>query len=142
MKPTSDKVFWDTNVLVYCYDKNQSERKVKAQALSLELPDIMISTQVMNELAFVLSKKQGLDWNKVAGVLQEVSENFTIYTNTVETIIKATGIAKKYLFSFYDSLIVASALEAGCNILYSEDLHDGQVIENSLRIINPFKEKE
>jgi predicted nucleic acid-binding protein len=138
MKPTSDKVFWDTNVLVYCYDKNQSERKVKAQTLSFDLPDIMISTQVMNELAFVLSKKQGLDWDKVAGVLQEVSQNFTVHTNTTETIIKATNIAKKYHFSFYDSLIISAALESGCNILYSEDMHHGQLIEKRLKIINAF----
>jgi predicted nucleic acid-binding protein len=138
MKPTSDKVFWDTNVLVYCYDKNQSERKVKAQTLSFELPDIMISTQVMNELAFVLSKKQGLDWDKVADVLQEVAQNFTIHTNTAETIIKATSIAQKYQFSFYDSLIISAALECGCNILYSEDMHHGQLIENRLKVVNPF----
>jgi predicted nucleic acid-binding protein len=138
MKPTNDKVFWDTNVLVYCYDKNQSERKVKAQTLSFELPDINISTQVMNELAFVLSKKQGLDWDLVAGVLLEVSQNFTIYTNTAETIIKATSIAPKYQFSFYDSLIISAALECGCNILYSEDMHHGQLIENRLKIVNPF----
>lgn len=138
MKPTNDKVFWDTNVLVYCYDKNQSERKIKARTLSFELPDIMISTQVMNELAFVLSKKQGLDWDKVADVLQEVSQNFTIHTNTAETIIKATDIAKKYKFSFYDSLIISAALECGCNILYSEDMHHGQLIENRLKVVNPF----
>lgn len=81
MKPINDKVFWDTNVLVYCYDKNQSERKIKAQTLSSELPDIIISTQVMNELAFVLSKKQGLDWDTLTSVLQEVSQNFTICRN-------------------------------------------------------------
>lgn len=138
MKPINDKVFWDTNVLVYCYDKNQSERKIKAQTLSSELPDIIISTQVMNELAFVLSKKQGLDWDTLTSVLQEVSQNFTIYTNTAETIVKATNIAKKYHFSFYDSLIIAAALECGCKILYSEDMHHTQLIENRLKILNPF----
>jgi len=138
MKPINDKVFWDTNVLVYCSDKNQSERKIKAQTLSSELPDIIISTQVMNELAFVLSKKQGLDWDTLTSVLQEVSQNFTIYTNTAETIVKATNIAKKYHFSFYDSLIIASALECGCKILYSEDMHHTQLIENRLKILNPF----
>jgi predicted nucleic acid-binding protein len=138
MRLTSDNVFWDTNVLVYCYDKNLSERKVKAQALSIDLPDIMISTQVMNELAFVLSKKQGLNWNKVADVLHEVTQNFTIHTNTAETIIKATSIAQKYQFSFYDSLIISAALESGCNTLYSEDMQHGQHIENKLKIVNPF----
>lgn len=138
MKPTSDKVFWDTNVLVYCYDKKQSERKIKAQALSLVLPDIMISTQVMNELAFVLSKKQGLDWDMVASVLQEVTQNFTIHNNTSTTILKTPGIAKKYKFSFFDSLIISAAMESGCNILYSEDLQHNQLIENKLKVINPF----
>lgn len=138
MRLTNDKVFWDTNVLVYCYDQNESEQKIKALALSLEMPDIFISTQVLNELAFVLSKKQNLSWDKVAAVLQEVSQNFIVYTNTTATILNATSIAKKNHFSFYDSLIISAALECGCNTLYSEDLQHGQTIESKLKIINPF----
>jgi len=58
--------------------------------------------------------------------------------NTVDTIKKANTIKYKYGYSFYDSLFIASALEAGCTILYSEDLQDGQVIEKTLTIVNPF----
>jgi predicted nucleic acid-binding protein len=52
--------------------------------------------------------------------------------------VAACQIAEKYHFSFYDSLIIAASLECDCNILYSEDMHHGQIIENKLKIVNPF----
>jgi predicted nucleic acid-binding protein len=63
----------------------------------------------------------------------------TVHDNTIDTVRKANVLKNKYGYSFYDSLILAAALECGCNTLYSEDMHDGQVIESSLKIINPFK---
>ena len=68
---------------------------------------------------------------------EDINNNI-LYTNSIETIKKAYFIANKYKFSFYDSLIVAAALECNCKILYSEDLQHKQVIEKSLTIINPF----
>lgn len=58
---------------------------------------------------------------------------------TVKTHDTAISIAERYKYSIYDGLILASALETGCNIFYSEDLQDGQVIERSLTIRNPFR---
>jgi predicted nucleic acid-binding protein len=54
-------------------------------------------------------------------------------------LLSATQIMNKYDLQLFDAIIIASALESGCSILYSEDMNDGQVIEKSLRIINPFK---
>jgi predicted nucleic acid-binding protein len=65
--------------------------------------------------------------------------NNKLYTNSESTIIGACNLADQYGFSFYDSLIIAAALECDCNMLYSEDLHDGQLIEGKLTIKNPFK---
>ena len=59
--------------------------------------------------------------------------------DTVKTHEAALQIAERYTYSICDGLIIAAALETGCNILHSEDLQDGQVIENSLTIRNPFK---
>ncbi|MBL7906267.1 MAG: PIN domain-containing protein [Bacteroidales bacterium] len=70
--------------------------------------------------------------------MQELTLNYQIFINTPETIIHACEIKDKYRYSFYDSLIIASALEAGCNSLYSEDMQHNQMIENTLRILNPF----
>ena len=60
-------------------------------------------------------------------------------TLTIKTHEKAVGIAERYDYRIYDSLIVASALEAKCELLYSEDLQDRQVVDGRLRIRNPFR---
>jgi predicted nucleic acid-binding protein len=71
-------------------------------------------------------------------VLTDVNANNQLHTNTQLTIHKACNIAMRYKFSFYDTLIIAAALESNCTILYSEDMHHNQVIENALKIVNPF----
>lgn len=134
-----DRCFIDTNVLIYCYSETEPVKKFKAFEIS-NLADATISTQVLNELANVLSKKFKLTWDEIENALEEVSGNYKILINHPESIKSACSIASKYRFSFYDSLIIASAIEAGCNILYSEDMQHNQLIETNLRIINPFLE--
>jgi len=67
-----------------------------------------------------------------------MSKNNNLHTNTKITILKACEIAARYQFSFYDSMIVAAALESNCEILYTEDMQHNQIINNTLTIINPF----
>ena len=67
-----------------------------------------------------------------------MAQNNEVHTNSFTTIQRACKIAERYSFSFYDSLIVAAALESGCLILFSEDLQHGQVIEKVLTVKNPF----
>jgi predicted nucleic acid-binding protein len=71
-------------------------------------------------------------------VVLEIDNSLRIVDNSLKTQIKAVRLKGKYGFQYYDALIVATALEHGCNILFSEDMQHGQVIEDSLRIINPF----
>jgi predicted nucleic acid-binding protein len=72
-------------------------------------------------------------------VLTEIGENNSVFTNNIATINRACKMAEVYGYSFYDSLIIAAAMESGCNILYSEDMQDGHIIEEQLTITNPFK---
>lgn len=72
-------------------------------------------------------------------VITEVGSGFNVCVNKPDTIEQACRIATKYHYSFYDSLIIAAALSANCKTLYSEDMQDGQIIENSLTIANPLK---
>ncbi len=67
-----------------------------------------------------------------------MQENFIVNINKVYTINHALQIHFKYLYSYYDSLIIAAALDCNCTILYSEDLKHNQIIENTLTILNPF----
>jgi predicted nucleic acid-binding protein len=138
MKLTNDNAFIDTNILVYCYDANPSLKKERAIELTKNIPSLFISTQVVQELACVMSKKYNTKWNVVLQTIEELKKDFSIAVNSINTVVKACAIADKYKFSFYDSLIIAAALECNCKILYSEDLQNKQIIENSLMVINPF----
>lgn len=133
----SDKVFLDTNILIYCYSSSDIIKQSKAQGVA-NLPNVFISTQVMKEFTNVLYKKFKLDWQAIRNALDELGGNFNVHTNTSSSIKRACQIADRYGFSFFDSLIIVAALEADCVTLYSEDMHDGQLIENKLTIKNPL----
>ena len=130
------KVFFDTNIVVYYFTSTELEKRQIAASILLQSQGI-ISTQVLNELSNVLSKKYHFSWTEIGVVIENFSDNFEVKVVNEKIIVKAIACAKRYHYSYYDSLILASALEAECSILYSEDFQDGQVIEG-LQIINPF----
>ena len=133
-----DNCFIDTNILIYCYTSDEPNKKQKAISVASQ-DHAVISTQVLSELSNILKRKFNISWTEIKDVITELKEGFDIYVNSPETIESAVHIADRYKYSFYDSLILASAISANCKTLYSEDMHDGQVIENSLTIKNPFK---
>ncbi len=102
--------------------------------------EILISTQVINEVVNILYRKFKLDLESIENVIFEMDNNFKIVNFSLTTQIKAIRIKKKYKLQYYDSLILATALENGCNVLYSEDMQHKQCIENTLTIINPFEQ--
>jgi len=133
----NDKVFLDSNILVYSYSDTELEKQHIARNIIAE-NNSFISTQVLQELSNILIKKFKKSFKDVGITINESCKNNILLVNSKDTIIKACNIADKYKFSFYDSLIIASALEGDCKILYSEDLQHKQVIEKSLSIVNPF----
>ena len=129
------EAFYDTNVLLYLL----SAEPIKADcAESLLAQGGCISVQVLNEFAAAAIRKLGLSWADIREVLDVVRAVCKVDPVTVETHDRAITIAERYGFNFYDALIVAAALLAGCSTLYSEDLQAGQKIEGTLRIVNPF----
>ena len=100
-----------------------------------------ISNQVINEFIVVASQKieNPIPLSRIRKNLEFLRTSLNIHTIDFETSLKAINIKLKYNFSFWDSLIIASALENNCSILYSEDMQHGQVIEDNLKIINPFE---
>jgi predicted nucleic acid-binding protein len=131
------KAFFDTNVLVYAIVENDP-RKIRAREL-LAVGGT-ISVQVLSEFVSVVRRKVKMPWDDVRATLQWIlrlcPEAIMV---TLKTHERAVGIAERYGYRIYDSLIVASALEAKCDLLYSEDLQDGQVIERKLTSRNPFR---
>ena len=132
-----DRAFLDTNVFVYAIVQDDP-RSHKAEELIAE--GGTVSVQVLNEFAAVARRKSNMPWDEVRLAVENIKilcpDPLPITLNTHQ---EALAIAEKYGFKIYDSLIVASALEARCTTLYSEDMPDGQVIEKRLTIRNPFQ---
>jgi predicted nucleic acid-binding protein len=132
-----DKVFIDTNVFIYYQRADNPQKQFIAKSL-LENNNCVASTQVMSEIGNILTKKYPTLEKEIELFLQDITKLYEIVTVAKNLIFSAIKIHCKYKFSFFDSQIVAAALEANCNILYSEDMQDGQIIENTLKIVNPF----
>ncbi len=135
----SARVFLDTNVLIYLYSITELEKKGKAEILLNNYSSVVISTQTINELVNVLWKKKKLSPELIDQVVDELLKTFVLVTVLPQTIKLSLKIMERYHFSYFDSLMVASAFENQCSILFTEDMHHQQVILNELTIINPFK---
>jgi len=127
--------FFDTSVLLYLLSSD-SQKADRVEALLAESGTI--SVQVLNEFTALASRKLKMPLVEIREVLETVRDICRTEPLTIEDHDRACEIMERYKFSFYDSVIVASALHAGCKILYSEDLQHGQVIDEQLRITNPF----
>lgn len=140
----TDNSFIDTNVLVYCFDLSEREKYRRAHRLIKDLKEtsnLLISSQVLNEFINVVTRKieHPIPFENLKEILSIITEIFYISPLTSDNSFSAIDIKTKYRFSYWDSLIIASALENGCTRLYTEDLQEGRKIEEKLEIINPFK---
>lgn len=130
-----DKAFIDTNIVIYALGSNSAKATLAAPLFSHHPT---ISTQVLSETANVALKKLALPLLEVGKLLSMLEATCRVEIVTPATIQHALDISGRYDYFWFDSLIVASALEAGCDTLYTEDLQHGQVIEGKLTITNPF----
>jgi len=131
--------FLDSNVLIYTVS-NDAAKKQRAVEL-LDKKNVVISTQIISESINVMYRKLNYDYSKIRRITDKFVEKTTLYPITHDTIHRALNIAETYHYAYYDSQVIASALENNCTILYSEDMQHGQKIENSLKIVNPFVTK-
>ncbi len=135
----NDRCFFDTNILIYLYSMDQPIKKGIAENIVLAHQNkAVISTQVLNEFINVMSKKKKNEHQVVANAVKELLAAFTISYITVGTIELALSISNKHNYAYYDSLIIASAIESNCNVLFTEDMHDEHIINKNLTINNPF----
>ena len=128
------KQFFDTNLIVYLTEEEEKARKCEALIES----GGVVSVQVLNESVNVLHKKNRMSYHEISEFLTVIKLVCHVVPITMETHEKALTLAEKYRCSWFDSLIVASALEANCDECWSEDMHDGLVVERVLTIKNPF----
>ncbi|MEQ1593438.1 MAG: PIN domain-containing protein [Thiobacillaceae bacterium] len=130
--------FLDTNILLYLYSEDEPDKRTRAQLLVRGETRAWVSTQVLSEMANVLHRKFGVTYPDIAIALHEIRAVCATHQVTAETITLALSLAERYRHSYYDSLILAAALECGCNELVSEDMQNGFVIDSRLTIRNPF----
>ena len=126
----------DSNILLYVhYDDEPVKTKI-----ALEIIDSrpLISSQVISEYMNVLKRQFKLSKAVIIDICIANFEGFPFHSATLETIKLAKTLIKKYDFQLFDSVVVASALESDCKILYSEDMHNGLIVEKRLKIVNPF----
>lgn len=127
----------DTNVALYVVSPTSGKADRAGEVLA---GAAFISVQVLNEFTNVARRKFDLDWpligQKIADVRAAVGRVLPIDDSAND---EARRIAERYRLSFYDSLMVGVALSGGADTLYSEDMHDGLVIDDRLQIINPFR---
>jgi predicted nucleic acid-binding protein len=129
------ETFFDTSVLLYLLS-DETEKADRVETLLTKSG--VISVQVLNEFTNVASRKLAMPLTEIREVLETVRKICRTEPLTVEDHDRGVEVMERYKFSFYDSVIVASALRAQCNILYSEDLQRGQVIERQIKVVNPF----
>jgi len=133
-----DKAFLDTNVLVYLYSDSEKDKQQKAFK-EINKYIRFVSTQVLTEFCNICLKKLQLSRFDVDNALTEILNTCNLIIVDDSDIRKSISIYEKYKYSYYDSLVIESAIEADCDFLLTEDMYDGQIIENTLEIRNIFK---
>ncbi len=140
----SDRVFVDTNILVYAHDTSTATKHEQARALVERLwqdRSGAISTQVLQELYVSLRRKakKPLALDETRALLADYLR-WEVVVNDGDAILEAIALEHRYRLSFWDALVVQSARACGAEILYSEDMGNGQVYE-TVRVVNPFTDK-
>ena len=133
---SGDRAFFDTNVLIYAFAKDDRRTKI---AETLLAGGGVLGVQTLNEFVAVAVRKLGMPWEEVLEALGAIRVLFpSPVPLTVQTHDRALRIAGRYGYHIYDSLVIAAALEARCNTLFSEDMNDGQTVEG-ITIRDPFR---
>lgn len=140
----SDRYFIDTNILMYAHDASAGEKHRIARALVEELWETrsgVVSTQVLQELAVNLRRKAArpLDARTTRDVVSDYLA-WHVVVNDGVSVLEALDLEERHHVSFWDALVIQAANASGSDILYSEDLSDGQRY-GAARVVNPFRAK-
>ena len=135
-----NKTFVDSNILIYAYVTSNKSKHIKAREMlykEIFNDEMLLSTQILSEFTSVLFKYK-MPIIEIEYYFYEIINSIIVVNLSTITLSVAYDIKKRYKFSWWDSIIVATALENDCNILLTEDLQHNQVIEGRLQVINPF----
>lgn len=130
--------FIDTNIWLYSFIQSQNKEKTEIARTIIKDCEIVITTQIINEMCVNLIKKVNFPEGKIQNLIESLYRKYTVFELSKDILIEASKIRTKYSFSFWDSVVAASALDCDADYLISEDMQDGFKFENKLTIINPF----
>lgn len=133
----SSPVLIDSNVWIYAFMKGEEARIVSANRLIEQTDSIILTTQIINEVCSVLLRKNRISTQAVSHYIDYFYGEYVVALLEESTLRLAATLRIRYNFSFWDSFVVASAIENQCVILYSEDMQHQLVVQNTC-IINPF----
>jgi predicted nucleic acid-binding protein len=128
--------FVDTNVLAYAYDADSGEKGERAREVLADIDGAVVSTQVVLEFFAVLTRKLGLIRDAAEEATESLMELEVVATDA-RLVREGLRISRDHDISHWDGMIIAAAVASGCEVLLTEDLNDGQVIEG-VRVVNPF----
>jgi predicted nucleic acid-binding protein len=134
--------FVDANVLVYAYDASAGAKHVAAEALLARLWDAgtgCLSVQVLQEFVVTVTRKvaEPLTAREAADRIRELAA-WKVFTPAAEDVLHAITLHERTEVSFWDAMVIHAASELGCDVLWTEDLNDGQLIQ-SVRVRDPFR---
>jgi len=129
------KIFFDTNTLLYLLSADS--KKADWISKNIEQSNV-ISIQVLNEFTSASLRKIKITHAELDEFLDLFSSTFSIRSLDMDTFETGLSVSRRYGYQHYDSMIIAAALQAGCERLYSEDMQHRQIIEKKLQILNPF----
>ena len=125
--------FIDTNIWLYAFSSSQDQQKnQRAKLLLRETPAIALSTQVINEISFNMLRKFHADERDIRKLIRSLYRKYLVVEHNRAIQLHASDLRTVYHVSYWDSLIIASALEGGATTLYTEDMHDGLIVDNKL----------
>ena len=128
--------FVDSNVLLYLLSSDAAKAD-RAEALLAH--GATIGVQVLNEIVAVARRKLDMPWREIDELLALLRARCSVHARTLAVHERALELARRHRFAWYDALIVGAAVEAGCDVLYSEDMHDGLRVGGRLTIRDPFR---
>ena len=131
--------FIDTNIWLYAFIQGQDAGKNRLARKVIKECEVVVSTQIINEMCVNLTKKEMLPENEIRDLILSIYRKYRVYDLSLSILVKASKIRENYSFSFWDSIVAASALDCEAKYLLSEDMQNDFVLENCLQIINPFK---
>lgn len=131
------RIFIDTNILIYFVSNDNEKRKISESIVFSDSVKVL-STQVLNEFINVSFRKNISAEGELISLINDFINNFEVNLIHNYTILSAINLRNKYKYSYYDSLMLSSAIENDCISIYTEDLQHNQIIEDKLTIINPF----